>query len=218
MVKRKFFLVILFSIVIIGTIFLTIGLVYLLISDYNEKHYVPKDKMHLTYDNFEEYGQKYIDYYIKVIEEEGLLYDYTIEKKYFDDKNEKSVFGRYDVCITFDENTYLEIMLTPSRLRLYFKMKNQTLDQISNFDERYFDIVDKICHFSIYNYPIKKDELVTAMNTDTSTEYSYRQYGKQWHYDSLFPNDIYMNVKPSNNLYNVYIDVNGYLTDENVWP
>jgi len=29
---------------------------------------------------------------------------------------------------------------------------------------------------------------------------------------------IYMNVKPSNNLYNVYIDVNGYLTDENVWP
>jgi len=56
------------------------------------------------------------------------------------------------------------------------------------------------------------------MNTDTSTKNSYRSYGEQWHYDSLFPNDIYMNVKPSNNLYNVYIDVNGYLTDENVWP
>lgn len=219
MVKKKRIFIIFLSIpIIIEVVFLTIVLIGLIIDDYKEKHYVPKDKMHLNYDNFEEYGQKYIDYYIKVIEEEGLLYDYTIEKKYFDYKNEKSVVGRYDVCITFDENTYLEIMLTPSRLRSYFKMKNQTLDQISNFDERYFDIVDKICHFSIYNYPIKKDELVTAMNTDTSTEYSYRQYGKQWHYDSLFPNDIYMNVKPSNNLYNVYIDVNGYLTDENVWP
>ncbi len=218
MVKRKVFLVILYSIVIISVVFIFTLLIDLIISDYKEKHYVPKDKMHLNYDNFEEYGQKYIDYYIIVNEEEGLLYDYTIEKKYFDYGNEKSVVDRYDVCITFDENTYLEIMLTPSRLRLYFKMKNQTLDQISNFDERYFNIVDKICHFSIYNYPIKKDELVSAMKTDTSTEYSYRQYGKQWHYDSLFPNDIYMNVKPSNNLYNVYIDVNGYLTDENVWP
>ena len=218
MVKKKRVFIIFLSIIIICVVCLTIVLIDSLISDYKEKHYVPKDKMHLNYDNFEEYGQKYIDYYISVVAEEGFSYEYIIEKKYLDDKNEKSVVGRYDVCITFDENTDLEIMLTTSALIVYFKMKNQTLDCISNFDERYFDIVDKICYFSIYNYPIEKNELITAMKTDTSTEYSYRRYGKQWHYDSLFPNDIYMTVEPSNNLYNVYIHVNGYLTDENVWP
>lgn len=47
------------------------------------------------------------------------------------------------------EKTDLEIVLTKDALILYFKMKNQTLEEISNFDERYFDIVDKICHFNI---------------------------------------------------------------------
>lgn len=91
--KKSFFSYFIFNCYNKCCFFFTL-LIDLIISDYKEKHYVPKDKMHLNYDNFEEYGQKYIDYYIIVNEEEGLLYDYTIEKKYFDYGNEKSVVDR----------------------------------------------------------------------------------------------------------------------------
>ena len=185
---------------------------------YKREDYVPNDKWHINCENYEEYCPKYINYY------EDLISDIKNEcevtktvNQYVVDNNEYKSYI-FDVSFYSGENLYVEVY-SGGFFSLRFNKNNSTLEEAKNINEQYLNIIYEICVFSVYNIPLEKNTITSAIQIESKYDEWLYWYSNQWHFNTLYPNEITIGAKKINeDEYNVRIYVNGYLTDENVWP
>ncbi len=209
----------------ISTLFLLLffaGVFSIAIDCYKGKNYPPKSEWHLTTNElFVEYGQKYVDYAVNIINSYNLDCNITSELKSYNRYDEKLV-SYYLIETVFADGYQLEITFGEDESRFYVKLFNNNVlfTDVYDIKYEYLEIIYKIAIFSVYDFYGDINTIPKLIN-EGKKENGDTLYYRRYRWLETFEKKCEYVVRSYKN-YNkedavVEIVIKAYLTDKNIW-